>query len=43
VRVRPSHITRAVLASRAPLGRRPSVTLVRRDDPTGITRAIRSC
>ena len=35
VRVRPSHITRAVLASRAPLGRRPSVTLVRRDDPTG--------
>ena len=35
VRVRPSHITRAVLASRAPLGRRPSVALGRRDDPTG--------
>ena len=31
VRVRPSHITRAVLASRAPLARRPSITLVRRD------------
>ena len=34
-RVRPSHITREVLASRAPLSRRPSITLVRRDDPAG--------
>jgi hypothetical protein len=40
--VRPSHITRAVLASRAPLARRPSITLVRRDDPAGIAKKKRA-
>jgi hypothetical protein len=46
VRVRPSHITRAVLASRAPLGRRPSVALGRqcgrRDDSNRKSRPRRA-